>query len=68
MCEGVRNCFSFTKGCLRSVRIAAAEFRLRLAGASGLTDNPGSSGFESLVGDKKAEKGGKNLLFKLNKS
>ena len=61
-CGSVRICFSFTKAALWFVRIAAAEFRLRMAGASGLPDNPGFSGFESLVGDNKAEKGGKNIL------
>ena len=62
MCEGVRICFSFTQLFCGSRWIAAAEFRLRMAGASGLPDNPGFSGFESLVGDNKAEKGGKNIL------
>lgn len=68
MSGSVRICFSFTQAVMWFVRIAAAEFRLRLAGASGLPSNPNSSGFDSLVGDKKSEKGGKNLLCKLNKS
>lgn len=47
-CGSVRICFSFTR-CLRSVRIAAAEFRLWLAE----DDMLHPSGSESLVGDKR---------------